>query len=194
MWNVYPIFHTVVSVLYFLDIFLNGEGMKKTGKALEQVVYDYWADRFGCDPEDFSKGGTLFIRDEEIADPSRVILYHVDKMSVVRISPVLADQIGVQNRYPETLSMQGFQTLLGDGHQVSITSTLLDKYLDPKDFKFFSPKGDFPAQRVDAEKDKAILFKLFDACTEEDLDAADIYVDDPDPVDREHQVAAVILQ
>jgi GNAT superfamily N-acetyltransferase len=156
--------------------------MKKTGKALEKVVYEYWADRFGCDPEDFSKAGTLFIKDEEITDPSRAILYHINKMSLVRISSTLTNQIGVQEKHPEKLTIQGLQTLFGDGYQVSINSTLLDKYLDPKDFRFFTPKGDFPTRRVDAEKDKAILFKLFESCTEEDLDAADIYVDDPDPV------------
>lgn len=156
--------------------------METTGKALEQVVYGYWADRFGCNPEDFSKEGTLFIRDEEISDPSSVILYHVDKMSLVRISPTLADQIGTKDKYSETLTMQGLQSLFGDGYQVSVTSTLLDKYLDPKDFRFFAPKEIFPARRVDAEKDKEILFGLFEACTEEELGAADIYVDDPDPV------------
>jgi GNAT superfamily N-acetyltransferase len=156
--------------------------MKITGKALEKIVYDFWADRFGCAPEDLSKAGMLFIRDEEITDPSRVILYHVDKMSVVRISPSLADQIGIPGKYPETLKMEGIQSLLGGGYQVSITSTLLDNYLDPKEFTVFAPKGNFPARRVDAEQNKSILFSLFEACTEEDLDAADIYIDDPDPV------------
>lgn len=156
--------------------------MKITGKALEKVVYEFWADRFGCSLEDFSKAGTLFIRDKEITDPSRMILYQVDKMSVVRIFPALADQIWVQDKHPETLKMEEIQSMLGDGRQVSVSSTLLDKYLDPEDFTFFDPNGEFPARRVDAEKDKSILFSLFESCTKEDLDAADIYIDDPDPV------------
>jgi GNAT superfamily N-acetyltransferase len=82
----------------------------------------------------------------------------------------------------------------GAGYRVEIESTLLDCYLDPKDFKPFTAAGDFTPRRLHPERDHARLLGLYDACTEEDLDAAEIYVDDPDPVilgmfDKEQLVA-----
>jgi GNAT superfamily N-acetyltransferase len=156
--------------------------MKKTGEELEKVVYGFWANRFGCNPEDFSKAGTLFIKDKEITDSGTVILYHVYKMSIVRISPSTAKQIGIQDKLVEALTAQRIQSLFGDGYRISVTSTLFDSYLDPKDFRFFSTEENFPARQLDSEKDNSILFDLYEASTEEDLDAADINVDDPDPV------------
>ena len=51
-----------------------------------------------------------------------------------------------------------------------------------KDLKPSTVKGDFTARRLHPENDNTYLRSLYDACTEEDLDEAEIYVDDPDPV------------
>jgi GNAT superfamily N-acetyltransferase len=157
----------------------------KTGSELERVVYGYWARRFGCAREDFAHSGTLVIKEEALAGAGRIHIYHVDRMSVVRTAPSLAEQMGLPGGYERdsvSLRANGLQPLAGAGYRVEIESTLLDCYLDPKDFKPFTAADDFAPRRLHPERDSAHLLGLYDACTEEDLDAAEIYVDEPDPV------------
>ncbi len=157
----------------------------KTGNELEQVVYGYWAKRFSCTREDFVHSGTLVIKEEELAGTRKIYVYHIDKISVVRMAPSLAKQMGLPDGYDRnsvSLTVNELQSLVGARYRVEIESTLLDCYLDAKDFKFFSAAGDFTTRRLYPENDNTYLLGLYDACTEEDLDEAEIYVDDPDPV------------
>ncbi|HSK87911.1 MAG TPA: hypothetical protein VK880_06115, partial [Anaerolineales bacterium] len=61
----------------------------KTGNELEQIVYGYWAKRFSCERQDFLHPGTLVIKEEELAGIGKAHLYHIDRMSIVRIDPGL---------------------------------------------------------------------------------------------------------
>lgn len=157
----------------------------KTGNEFEQVVYGYWAKRFNCDRENFIQPGTLVIKEDELAGTGNVYIYHIDKMSIVRIGPSLAKQVGLPDGYdrePVSLTVNGFQSLVGKEYGIEVESTLLDCYLDPNDFKPSTANGVFTTRRLYPENDSAYLRSLYDACTEEDLDEAEIYVDDPDPV------------
>jgi GNAT superfamily N-acetyltransferase len=154
-----------------------------TGSELDQVVYGYWAKRFGCAPEDFRHSGTRIVKDEELA--GTVYIYHVDRMRLVRIAPSLAKQVGLpegQLRDSGSPTMDGVQSLVRAQFRVEVGRTLLDCYMDGEDFQFLAVPGDFTARRLHLEDDNAHLLGLYDKCTEEDLDAAMIYVDDPDPV------------
>jgi GNAT superfamily N-acetyltransferase len=156
-----------------------------TGSELEHLVYGYWAKRFGCAREDFGHSRTWVIKDEELVGPGTVYIYHIDRMSLLRIAPSLAKQIGLpegQVRDSGSLTVDGLQSLVRAQFRVEVGRTLLDCYLDAKDFEFFTARGDFPARRLHPENDKAHLLSLYGACSEEDLDAAMIYVDEPDPV------------
>jgi GNAT superfamily N-acetyltransferase len=154
------------------------------GSELDQVVYGYWAQRFGCAPEGFRHSGTLVVTDDE-GLAGTVYIYHIDRMRVVRIAPSLAKQVGLPEgrfRDPGSLTVDALRSLVGARFQVEVGRTLLDCYLDGKDFHFFAVPGDFPARRLHPENDNAHLLDLYDSCTEEDLDAAMIHVDEPDPV------------
>ncbi|RPJ27495.1 MAG: GNAT family N-acetyltransferase [Chloroflexi bacterium] len=153
----------------------------KTGNELDQVVYGYWAKRFGCDRQDFVHSGTLVIKEEELAGTGKIYLYHIDRMSIVRADPSLAKQAGLQEGYDRdsgSLSVPKLQALV----PVEVDSTFLDYYLDAKDFKCFTARGDFTTRRLYAENDNPYLQSLYEACTEGDLDEAAINVDEPDPV------------
>ena len=156
-----------------------------TGNEFEQLVYGYWAKRFSCDREDFAHPGTSAIKEVELAGSDRIYIYHINKKSVVRIAPALAKQVGLPDGYKRdtvSLTVNELQFMVGEKCRVELKSTLLDCYLDPVDFRPFTAQGDFKARRLHPENDISHLHSLYDACTEEDLDAADIYVDDPDPV------------
>ena len=153
----------------------------ETGSKLEKVVYGYWAKRFGCNPENFVHSGTLVIPEEELRGTGKTYLYHIDKMSVVRIAPSLAKQARLPDSYDRdfgSLAVNTLQALI----QVEVLSTLLDCYLDPKDFKCFNVGDGFRTRRLDVESDNPYLLKFYETCTEADLDAAEISIDEPDPV------------
>jgi GNAT superfamily N-acetyltransferase len=153
----------------------------KTTNELEQVVYGYWAKRFGCDRQDFVHSGTLVIKEEELAGTGKIYLYHIDRMSIVRADPSLAKQAGLPDGYDRdsgSLSVPKLQALV----RVKVDSTFLDYHLDAKDFKCFTARGDFTTRRLYAENDNPYLLSLYEACTEGDLDEAAINVEELDPV------------
>lgn len=153
----------------------------KTGDEFQQTVYGYWAKRFGREREELTRPGTLVIQEKELAETGKVHLYHIDRLSVVRIDPSLAAQAGLPEGYhPDrgTLTADMLQASL----PVDLASTFLDYFLDPKDFKCFSSPESFTTRRLHAEQDNPQLQGLYAACTEEELDLADINVKEPDPV------------
>jgi RimJ/RimL family protein N-acetyltransferase len=153
----------------------------KTGNELAQIVYGYWAKRFGCEREDFLFPGTLVIREEQLAETGKMHLYHIDKMSVVRADPALAKQAGLPEGYDRGFGSLTVSTL-PDAIQAVVESTFLDYYLDPQDFKCVPVRSEFTVRQLDATNDQALLLDLYAACTEEDLDLAAISLEEPDDV------------
>ena len=157
----------------------------KTGPEFEGVVYSYWAKRFDCDRDHFTLPGTLMILEENLEETKRTIIFHIDKMSIVRTAPSLAEEAGLAGGYQRdfgSLTANSLQNRIGDKYQIELSSTFLDCYLDPKDYKSFKPGPEFKTRRLDPERDAAYLDDLFGACTAEDLDQADIILNEPDPV------------
>ncbi|MBI9048556.1 MAG: GNAT family N-acetyltransferase [Anaerolineaceae bacterium] len=159
--------------------------MIKTGQEFQEVVYGYWSRRFTCDRNNFKTLGTHIIKEEELNGTNKAIVYHIDKMSVVRIDPLLVRKMRLLDKLDGkaiSLAVNDLQASAEDKYRIELTSTLLDCFLDANDFKPHTVPADFTARRVFPENGSAQLSDLFHACTAEDLDEADIYVDDPDPV------------
>lgn len=153
----------------------------KTGNELAQVVYGYWAKRFGCEREDFLHPGTLVIKEESLAATGKMYLYHINRMSIVRADPSLAKRAGLPEGYDRKFGSLTVGTLPAS-IQVEVESTFLDYYLDLQDFKCFRVEAEFRARQLDAGNDHAQILGLYAACTETDLDEAAIDVEEPDPV------------
>ena len=156
-----------------------------TGSELEQVVYGYWAKRFDCDQEDFAHSGTLVIKEEELDETGKIHIYHIGRMSIVRVAPFLAKQAGLPDSYDRdfgSLTADKFQALVAEENRVELESTLLDCYLGPQELKCFVAGGDFTTRRLYADNDHSYLLSLYEACTEADLDEAEISIEEPDPV------------
>lgn len=153
----------------------------KTGSELAQVVYGYWAKRFGCKPEDFLHTGTLVVKEEALAETAKMHLYLFDQMSIVRIAPALAEQAGLPDGYDRGFGSLDVNTLQGLC-QAAVESTFLDYYLDPRDFKCFPAGAEFTVRPLDAGLDNALLLDFYQACTEEELEAAAISSEEPDAV------------
>ena len=149
-----------------------------------KTVYGHWANLFECPIDLFSKQGIYIFADDQYTD-KKLVLYHIDKLAVIRISPVLIKEAGLKagfQAYDKPISPQILSTLLGSDYKFERKSTLLDYFLAPADFiPQPAPEG-FRLQHLDPKADEAILLKLFNACTPEELDDADIILGEPDPV------------
>ncbi|MGD2148031.1 MAG: GNAT family N-acetyltransferase [Anaerolineae bacterium] len=156
-----------------------------TGAEFGAVVYGYWADRFGCAREDFHRPGTLVSEDGALGEAGVVYVYRIDQHSVVRMGPELAGEIGLVGRQgglSAALSANEIRAMIAPLRSVAMGRILLDCYLDGRAFQPWPVPGDLVARRVHPRQDGALLHDLYDACSEIDLDEAEIYVDKPDPV------------
>jgi GNAT superfamily N-acetyltransferase len=156
-----------------------------SGKSFDDSVYRFWADRFDCERDLFHHSGTHVILEEELSGSGKIILYSIDQAAVVRLAPELASELKLakgQANTSTTLSVSEIQSRAGGKTQAKVTSTLLDTFLDPLNFNGFPVEDEIISRRIDPENDQDILKKFYGVCTAEDLDAAEIYNDDPDPV------------
>jgi GNAT superfamily N-acetyltransferase len=125
------------------------------------------------------------IHEEDLAETGKMYIYHIDNLSVVRIAPSLSKQMGLPEGYggdSVSLTANDFKSFLGEQYQVALESTFLDYFLNAKDFVCFRAGGPFITRRLEPEVDDMHLRSLYAACTEEELDAAAICVEEPDPV------------
>jgi RimJ/RimL family protein N-acetyltransferase len=151
------------------------------GDTLQEIIYRFWAGRFECDPAAFTQSGVLVFEDGKLEDPSRFYSYHIGELVVLRIALSSIEALGLSPGLM-TDGGVGVRSLLEDEGRVSRDGLFLITYLDPRDFVPFSVGGDFTARRVHAEEENDTLLALYEACSEEDLDDAEIYIDEPDPV------------
>jgi GNAT superfamily N-acetyltransferase len=161
------------------------EGTVISGQDFRSTVYGYWAARFGCAIDEFARSGCRVVVDDQLVGKGKLNIYHIDHTHVVRIAPELANQLAYDPGVTIDLrltSLEGIQTLLGETYRAEVESTLLDYFLDAVDFVRHAVADDFAVQTIDAERDGPMLAELFEACTEEELDEADIILEEPDPV------------
>ena len=156
-----------------------------TGNELRKIVYAYWADRFGCSSGDFAQAGTLIIREEEFDESHWILIYHIDRVSIVRIAQKQVKHVVLPNEFDSeagTLTATQLQQIVGEKYQTEIVGPFFDNFLYPEVFKPFPVARNYSVRRLFPEKDNPILLAFYDQCTAEDLDEAEIFIDEPDPV------------
>ena len=150
-----------------------------------ELVFRFWSRRFACETLDLDRPHTLFYADAELKSKERAVIYHIGNMCVLRITPELLEATDLKSHSlwnRETITLDSLRAVLKDKWQVELKSTLLDWFLDADDHQSHLPPDSFTAQRVDGVKEDAVLRDLYASVTEQDLDEAEIYVDEPDPV------------
>ena len=158
-----------------------------TGQTYKDAVHGYWAKRFGFQPEDFFRPCTWVRVEDDFRDSGTCVLYHIGQASIIRVDPALAERINLPAGMlptPSAMTIKDLQDHIGGQYTVGLKYTLLDHFLDPKDFKPAPAPEGFIPHYLDAQNktENAILLDFYDQCSAEDLDEADIYIDEPDPV------------
>ena len=156
-----------------------------TSELLQKTVYGYWASRFDCDIDFFSQKGIYIFANNKLSDKKKLVTYQIGKLTVVWILTELAKELDCKlgfQAYNEPVSSKILSSILGINRDFELKSTLLDHFLASPDFIPQPIPEKFALKRLDPKDDKELLSKLFNACTAEELDDADIILDEPDPV------------
>ncbi|WDV44218.1 GNAT family N-acetyltransferase [Clostridiaceae bacterium M8S5] len=155
--------------------------MKKTGIEFKNTVYGYWSKLYNCNIENFKKEGIFVIRENNLSE-NLIIQYNIDKMKLIRVSPKLANKLNLPIGYNSTYIEDIFEILKEQKLKITSQNTLLDHFLDAKNFKPFKAENNYTLRQLDPIADDKYLQELYACCSDEDLDEADIYIDKPDPI------------
>ena len=154
-------------------------------ESFKKTVYGYWANRFECSIDLFSQKGIYIFANDQLSNKNKLVLYQIHKLVMVWISTELVKELDCKlgfQAYDEPVSPKILSSILGINRDFELKSTLLDHFLASPDFIPQPIPEKFALKRLDPKDDKELLSKLFNACTPEELDDADIILDDPDPV------------
>jgi GNAT superfamily N-acetyltransferase len=162
------------------------------------MVYGFWARRFEYEASEFDRPCTYIYEDETLAGTGKAVLYQIGEISIARLGADLLAQIGLEKMYPcaiKALDVEGLWETMAGRFAVAVEYTLLDWFLDAARFIPQVVPGEFTALRMDGERDDGVLQAFYGASSADDLEKAEILVDEPDPVifglfDRGGQMAA----
>jgi len=84
-------------------------------------------------PRGFLHPGTLFVEEADLDNTRKAILYHIDKMNIIRIGPSLFKKIEFPNDHDNkaaSLNVNDLQTIVGEKFKIELKSTFLGFFLD----------------------------------------------------------------
>lgn len=153
------------------------------GDELVQAIRRYWTGRFDLKLEAWNRPGTKLMRDEIFEGSGEIYLYRLGEHALLRMDPAQLDQID----WPGDLKTRslGAEELVGlapGEFTIRHGDIDLNYYLDPERFSPAPALDAFPTRPVDPARDDALLRELLDACSEEDIENAEIDLKDPDAV------------
>jgi GNAT superfamily N-acetyltransferase len=150
-----------------------------------EQVYGFWARRFEYDALAFDRPCTYIYEDEMLGGTGKAVLYQIGEMGITRLGADLLAQIGLEQGYPcaiKALDADGLQETLAGRYAIEVEYTLLDWFLDAERHVPQTVPNGFTARQMDGEQDDAILRAFYTAASADDLEKAEIVVDEPDPV------------
>ncbi len=149
------------------------------------MVYGFWARRFEYEAAEFDRPCTYIYEDETLEGTDKAVLYQIGAMSIARLGADLLAQSGLMEAYPcaiKALDVDGLRETLAGRFRVDVEYTLLDWFLDAERHTPQAVLGGFTARQMDGERDNAVLQAFYGAATADDLEKAEIVLDEPDPV------------
>jgi len=158
------------------------------GPALECEVFSYWGQRFHCPSEDLARTGSLLLPDEEFRETGNVHIYHVGRRSLVRLDPDIATslQMTAGQVLASAISRADLETIvkLGMKHiaRVSVAGNGSYFYLDPLNFQPYRKIEPLILRKINPEMDQGLIAGLCQSCTPEEVEAAEIFAEQPDEV------------
>ena len=159
--------------------------MKYTKQAFENEIYSFWADKFNVPREAIHKKCSFVVYEDSFDKSKKTVIYDLKDMTIIRIGTALAGALNLPAGLADgavTDTEQMKARILESGLRIADAYDLYDYFLDPADFSNANEGNRFQVRALDAERDKHSMLSLFAACSEAEIDDADIYPDNLDPV------------
>lgn len=157
--------------------------MSLAGKELEKTIQGYWCKRFGLEPGDWTRSWTRVLGDEVFADTPELYLYRLGEMALLRLDPAKVDLVARPAEDDRVaLDLDALIARGGAEHPIASAGAGLTLYLDPGDFRSAEAPEGIEARRLDGKADWPLIQSLLDDCSEEEVEDAEIFEDDPDAV------------
>lgn len=152
-------------------------------KTFEEQVYGFWAERFGVNYGDLFDSSSIVLQESELDQDGKIVVYDINEMTIVRIGTEVSRKLGIEEgRHDDTfLSVQDIANRLSDRDiRIKETSTLSDFFCDSDKFSKFETGS--VVRMLDRETDLNDMKNLFNQCTAQEMDNADILLEEIDPV------------
>jgi len=150
-----------------------------------EMVYGFWARRFDYGEAMFDRPCTYIFEEETLQGKMKTNLYQIGAISILRIGPDLLAQLDLPSIFPcaiKAIGVDDLQEVLNGRFRITVQDTLLDWFLDAKNHIHYAPPDGFTMRRLDGVKEDATLQAFYATASQQDLEAAEIYLDEPDPV------------
>jgi GNAT superfamily N-acetyltransferase len=157
--------------------------MSIKGKDLELAIKGYWCGRFGLEPADWERSWTHVFGDEVFAGTPEIYLTRFGKMTVARLDPAKREWVDWPAELGSTaLDVDALIARAAEGHGIKRAGAGLSLYLDPDEFRPAAAVAELELRRLDGKAEWPLVKSLLEGCSEEEVDDAEIYEDDPDAV------------
>ena len=157
--------------------------MSIAGKDLELTVRDYWIERFELDPGDWDRACTVLLGGAAFAGSDEIYVYDFGEMTLVRMDPAKVDRLDWPAEITSIkLTADALPTLAREGFPLRAGGSGLNLYLEPSRFRPFGLPEGLTLRRVELPADRVVVDALLAACSEEEVEDAEIYEDQPDEV------------
>ncbi len=156
--------------------------MSIAGKDLELAIKRYWCERFGLELTDWDRSWTHAIGDEVFAGTPEIYLYRLGEMALARLDPAKLGRVDLPGEEDATVLDVDALIARATEHKIALSGAGLNLYLDPKAFRPAPAPAGLELKRLEGKADWPLIKSLLDDCSEEEVDDAEIYEDDPDAV------------
>ena len=116
---------------------------------------------------------------------NKAVIYDMKDMTIIRIGTALAKELDIPTGLIDGTVIdteQIKQRIADSGLRIADAYDLYDFFLDPADFIDANADNKVMVSALDTARDRGSMLALFAACSEAEIDDADIYIDKLDPV------------
>ena len=164
----------------------------------KREILEFWALKFNVPVENIEKNGTTILEEPELDGSGKIILYDFDGICFVRADNGILSELDLAAGFWEGyLITEEFVKEKADNVNLGIQDvyTLFDYFLDSGDFIDTDFNTFYKPGILNLPEDEKYVKEMVADCSPEEIDNADIYIDELDPVNfgvfsNEHKLIA----
>jgi GNAT superfamily N-acetyltransferase len=137
----------------------------------DQVIYENWANHFGCSLATLHQGGTTILPREKYAGTRVIVFWHIGQHAFVQLDPDYGREVDcLLHRLPEMMALSGDDLRCAWGEAAASShDRYMVYYLYPEDLPGYAPPAPFVLRPL-SDADGGLMQALQAANSIEDVD------------------------